>query len=130
MTAMHLSLRSLRSIASLGAVVVLAAAPVRAQGPSAGQTDAVAAPQADSVVAAGPTLTNAAVGARHADATTTSAAMAAPAAPRGGRSNGQALMIVGGAAILTGIVVGNSAGYAISIAGAVIGLYGLYQYLQ
>ena len=39
-------------------------------------------------------------------------------------------MIVGGAAVLVGIVVGNNAGYAISIAGAVIGLYGLYQYLQ
>ena len=125
---MHLSLRSLRSLASLGAVVVLAAAPLRAQGPSAGRPDAVEPSQSDSVVAAGPTLTNAAIGARHVDATV--AAKAAPAAPRGGRSNGQALMIVGGAAILTGIVVGNNAGYAISIAGAVIGLYGLYEYLQ
>lgn len=39
-------------------------------------------------------------------------------------------MIVGGVAILTGIIVGGSAGYAISIGGAVVGLIGLYQYLQ
>jgi hypothetical protein len=127
MSTMHFSLRSVRSLVSLGAALVLAAAPLRAQGPSANasETTEVAAP--DSVVAAGPTLGSATVGVRHADA---SAAKAAPAAPRGGRSNGEALMIVGGAAVLVGIVVGNNAGYAISIAGAVIGLYGLYQYLQ
>ena len=126
---MHLSARSLRSLVSLGAVLVAVAAPLRAQGPSAGQSDAPAALQQDSVVAAGPTLANATVGVRRADAAST--ASAAPAAPRsGGRSNGQALMIVGGAAVLTGIVIGNGAGYAISIAGAVIGLYGLYEYLQ
>ncbi len=70
-----------------------------------------------------------AVGVRHVDAAAASA-NTAPAAARGGRSHGEVLMIVGGVAILTGIVVGNSAGYAISIAGAVIGIYGLYQYLQ
>lgn len=43
---------------------------------------------------------------------------------------GTKLMIIGGAAILTGILVGGDAGHAISIAGAVIGLYGLYKYLE
>ena len=74
-------------------------------------------------------MRSATVGVRHAD-DAAAAATAAPAAARGGRSNGQVLMIVGGAAIITGIVVGSGAGYAISIAGAVIGLYGLYEYLQ
>jgi hypothetical protein len=55
---------------------------------------------------------------------------AAPSAPAQARDKGTALVIVGGAAILTGIVVGSGAGYAISVGGAVIGLYGLYQYLQ
>lgn len=124
---MHQSLRSFRLLASLGAAIVLVAAPLHAQGPSAASSEKVeVAP--DSVVAAGPTLGSAAVGVRHVDAS--AATNAAPAAPRGGRSNGEALMIVGGAAVLVGIVVGNNAGYAISIAGAVIGLYGLYQYLQ
>lgn len=52
------------------------------------------------------------------------------AAPAGSRGHGQVLMIVGLAAVLTGIVIGNGAGYAISVAGAVVGLYGLYEYMQ
>ena len=43
---------------------------------------------------------------------------------------GTKFMIVGGAAILTGIVVGGEGGHVISIVGAVVGLYGLYKYLQ
>ena len=57
---------------------------------------------------------------------------AGAAPPRAGRGfdQGTKLMIIGGAAILTGIVVGSNAGHAISIVGAVIGLYGLYKYLE
>jgi hypothetical protein len=39
-------------------------------------------------------------------------------------------MIVGGAAVLVGLVIGGSAGGAIAVGGAVVGLIGLYQYLQ
>lgn len=42
----------------------------------------------------------------------------------------RALMIVGGAAMLTGAVVGHDAGVLISVGGAVVFLWGLYQYLQ
>ena len=41
-----------------------------------------------------------------------------------------ALMIVGGAAILIGAVIGGDAGALFMIGGAVVGLIGLYQYLQ
>ena len=56
---------------------------------------------------------------------------AAPA-PRGNAGLGQneALMIVGGAAILVGAIVGGDAGDFFMIGGAVVGLYGLYKYLQ
>ena len=54
----------------------------------------------------------------------------APPPARSGFSHGEVWMIVGGAAILTGIVIGGDAGHAISIGGAVVGLIGLYQYLQ
>lgn len=128
-TNMHGSNRSLRSLLSLGAALVLMAAPLRAQGPSAATSGNADVSSPDSVVAAGPTMSRATVGVRHVD-DAAAAAKAAPAAGRGGRSNGQVLMIVGGAAIITGIVVSGGAGYAISIAGAVIGLYGLYEYLQ
>ena len=55
----------------------------------------------------------------------------APAAARNG-SVGQpeALMIVGGAAILVGAVIGGDAGDIFMIGGAVVGLVGLYRYLQ
>jgi hypothetical protein len=56
---------------------------------------------------------------------------AAPA-PRGNAGLGQneALMIVGGAAVLVGAIVGGTAGDFFMIGGAVVGLYGLYKYLQ
>jgi len=41
-----------------------------------------------------------------------------------------ALMIVGGAGFIAGLIIGGGAGTAIAIAGAAIGLYGLYLYLQ
>lgn len=53
-------------------------------------------------------------------------------AARGNAGLGQneALMIVGGAAILVGAIVGGDAGDVFMIGGAIVGLYGLYKYLQ
>jgi hypothetical protein len=39
-------------------------------------------------------------------------------------------MIVGGAGLLTGLVIGDDVGTLIAVGGTVLGLYGLYQYLQ
>jgi hypothetical protein len=41
-----------------------------------------------------------------------------------------ALMIVGGAALIAGLLIGGGAGTAIAIGGAVVGLYGLFLYLR
>jgi len=41
-----------------------------------------------------------------------------------------ALMIVGGAGFIAGLIIGGGAGTAIAIAGAVIALYGLFLYLR
>jgi hypothetical protein len=46
---------------------------------------------------------------------------------RGGRRQGEILMIVGGAVILTGLLVDES---LVTIAGVAVGGYGLYLYLQ
>lgn len=56
----------------------------------------------------------------------------ASVAPRGSAGLGQseAMMIVGGAAILVGAIVGGNAGDVFMVGGAVVGLYGLYKYLQ
>ncbi len=46
------------------------------------------------------------------------------------RRRGVPQMIIGGAAILGGAVIGGDAGSIISVGGLVYGLYGLYLYLQ
>ncbi|HEX9055218.1 MAG TPA: hypothetical protein VF830_09950 [Gemmatimonadales bacterium] len=47
-------------------------------------------------------------------------------AARMGRREGRALALVGGAAVIAGILIGEDAGTVIAIGGAGIGLYGLY----
>ena len=101
------------------AVVATAASPAVAT-----MSDSVTTAQ-PATTPAGPTIDAAAVGVRHASVTTT----AAPA-PRGGYGQPVALMVVGGAAVIVGLLINGGAGTAIAIAGAVAGLYGLYQYLQ
>ncbi len=41
-----------------------------------------------------------------------------------------ALMAVGGAAMVTGLIIGGDGGYAIAAGGVVVGLIGLYRYLR
>lgn len=54
-----------------------------------------------------------------------------PAALAAGRSGrGQALAIVGGAAFLGGLLIGDDAGTAIAIGGLVVGIYGLWLWLN
>jgi hypothetical protein len=43
---------------------------------------------------------------------------------------GMPLMVVGGAAFIAGLIIGDDAGTAIAVGGAVIGLYGLYLWAQ
>lgn len=41
-----------------------------------------------------------------------------------------ALMIVGGAALLAGLLIGGGAGTALALGGALVGLYGLWMYVR
>jgi len=123
-----------RSRTALTAVIALGlsafALPAHAQDAALAPTAATAAPASGAAPAvattpaAGPTVDAATVGVRHREDAT-----AAPAR-HGGSAPGTALMIVGGAAILVGLVIGKGAGDAIAVGGAVVGLVGLYQYLQ
>ena len=116
-----------------------------AQSATGGTGDGIAAPAAEAQqpaasrpVAAGPTLASASVAVRASGAEEqqrlAAAASAVPtnALPAQRNSQGQpkALMIVGGAAFIAGALIGDTAGTAIMIGGAGIGLYGLYLYLQ
>lgn len=49
---------------------------------------------------------------------------------RQGLGQPMAMMIVGGAALLAGVVIGGDAGTLIALGGVIVGLIGLYQYLQ
>jgi hypothetical protein len=116
--------------------VLLFAAPLAAQSVSQGTAGINAAP----VVAAAPAPVETAASApslapRQGDeavgirATPVAfAAAPAPAPDRIGRS--PAMMIVGGAALLVGAVVGGKSGTIIMIGGGVIGLIGLWNYLK
>lgn len=117
--------RIARLVSLASALALLAAAPVAAQDVTSAPAAPVTIESAAVPAASGPAMDAASVGVKAISAT--AAAPAAAAAPSG---QSTALMIVGGAAVLTGIVIGNDAGYAISVVGAVIGLYGLYKYLQ
>ena len=109
-------------------MLVAYTSPVRAQaltdsvGNRSAMTDARVTPQH-----VGPTRDALAVGVRPLMSTTT-----APAPSRGGQGLGQpeAMMIVGGAAILVGAIVGGDPGDIFMIGGAIVGLFGLYKYLQ
>lgn len=92
---------------------------------SAATTDSIGASAAPLTAPAGPTMDAAAIGVRNAPEASTAAA-----APRGGYGQPVALMVVGGAAVIVGLVIGGDAGAAIAIGGAVAGLIGLYQYMQ
>jgi len=122
----------LRSIAIAFGAVALVATSASAQDATSLNTSAspatpaVSQPSAPAAVTSGPALENASVAVHR---TAPAAPLAPPAAGRG-FDQGTKLMILGGAAILTGIVIGGNAGHAISIGGAVVGLIGLYEYLQ
>jgi hypothetical protein len=76
---------------------------------------------------AGPT-----VAASRAGVSRTETAASAPAAAdaRLGAGTNVALMVVGGAALIIGVVISGTAGALIAIAGAAIGLFGLFHFVQ
>jgi hypothetical protein len=77
---------------------------------------------------AGPTMDAASVAVRQPVTSETRAPNAPPR--RAGYGQPVALMVVGGAALLAGLIIGGGAGTAVAVGGAVIGLYGLYEFLQ
>jgi hypothetical protein len=121
----RLSLAALTTVVALGLT-----APVEAQ-----QLSSSSNAQADAVrsqpVPAGPTIERAATGARplsHSDASLDAADAAMQ--QRLGLGQARALMIVGFAAVVIGLLMDNEPGTLIAVGGAVVGLYGLYHYLR
>jgi hypothetical protein len=123
------------ALAALPAVVV--AITVAAIGATPASAQQVASSPASTTVAqqqqpsSGPTVERAAVGVRRlsqSPATTESAEAAMQR--RLGLGQARALMIVGFAAVVIGLLMDNDPGTLIAVGGAVVGLYGLYHYLR
>jgi len=88
----------------------------------------VAGPTVDTARVAGPTVDAARVAASEPTSHELKVTTAAPR--RAGYGQPVALMVVGGAALLTGLIISGDAGTVIAVGGALVGLYGLYEFLQ
>ncbi|MGQ0642235.1 MAG: hypothetical protein ACT4P6_15920 [Gemmatimonadaceae bacterium] len=66
----------------------------------------------------------------HARRVETAPARATAALAQSRVRRGQTLMIVGGAAFLAGLIIGDDVGTAIAVGGAIVGIYGLYLWAQ
>lgn len=121
----------------LTAALALAAAPAAAQAqlrarpaPQAnGPADTARPVQPTGPAAGGPVLRASAVTAQPARR---AAALGAGGSPlvATSRTQSRAMMVVGGVALVVGAVIGNTAGTLVMVGGAVVGLVGLYDYLQ
>jgi hypothetical protein len=130
--------RSVLSVVSF--LLVVAAGSLRAQGvlptavdsaavttpvPDSASTPAVAATQRD---VAGATLTGLRAGVHARE--TARPAQSVRFARTTNRNQAQAMMIVGVAALIAGAIIGDTPGTIIMVGGTVVGLIGLYEYLQ
>ena len=120
------------AVAALALTSAALTAPMAsAQQPTAeGTSPREAAP--GRALAAGPTVDRAAVGARPLAPQQAASDADAQAAlqQRLGLGQARAMMIVGFAAVIIGLIMDNDPGTLIAIGGAVVGLYGLYNYLR
>jgi len=124
---MHVHSRHALRATLVAGLVLFAARPTQAQAlaPRTPPADVAAAKKP----ASGPTMASASVAVRPVEAKELQ--LNAAAAPkRAGYGQPVALMVVGGGALLTGLIIGGDAGTVIAIGGTVMGLYGLYEYLQ
>ncbi len=112
------------------AAAVAFAAPLSAQQVPAG--DAASAPATASMEATVPVLAFAPVTAFDWGTATelSTAAATAPVPPAMGRRQSVALMVVGGAGLVVGSLINGDTGTIIMVGGAVVGLFGLFQYLR
>jgi hypothetical protein len=126
------TLEALVMIARIRRFAVAALALTAFAAPAArAQVAATPASAGEQQAPAGPTVDRAAVGARSlAQQPASLSDAAAEMQSRLGLGQARALMIVGFAAVIVGLLVEGDVGTLIAIAGAAVGLYGLYHYLK
>ena len=88
----------------------------------------VVAPPIPDAPAAGPTMASATLG--YSSATDATTEMTWNNQQRSKNNSGPVLAIVGGAALIGGLLIGDDAGTAIAVGGLIMGLIGLYLWLK
>jgi hypothetical protein len=88
----------------------------------------VVAPPVPDAPAVGPTMASATLG--YSNATDASTEMTWNNQQRAKNNSGPVLAIVGGAALIGGLLIGDDAGTAIAVGGLIMGLIGLYLWLK
>ena len=117
-------MRTLSLILLAGSLAVSMPSSSAAQGQSAMRASAATL----ALVSGAPVAAKASVGVQRLQPAP--APLGKPAPFRGDTRQNRALMIVGGAGMLTGMVIGGDSGTLISVGGGVVFLWGLFQYLQ
>ena len=117
-------MRTVSPVLLAGILAVSMPSSAAAQGQSAMHASAAA----PALVSGAPVAAKASVGVQRLQLAP--APLVQPAPFRGDTRQNRALMIVGGAGMLTGMVIGGDSGTLISVGGGVVLLWGLFQYLQ
>lgn len=120
------------SKAVLTLILVLCGAPVAAQEKNSGAVGGSSAVEATESTNARLLRPNEATAQARArlGLTPREARPLAPVPGAGGLSKSEAMMVVGGVALILGAVIGDDEGTIIMVGGAVIGLLGLWRWLQ
>jgi hypothetical protein len=108
----------------------VAASPLGAQQPLQAPASDGPAARYQAIAPAGPTLDRAAAGVRPLAQETDPLADPFAQQRRAGLGRPAALMVVGFGAMIVGLIIEGDVGTLVAIAGAAIGLYGLYHYLK
>jgi hypothetical protein len=118
----------IRRIALAGLVLTITA--VAAPSAGAQQTPPTLAAAQNQAASAGPTVDRATAGVRPLTQETDPLSDPFAQQRRAGLGRPAALMVVGFGAMIVGLIIEGDVGTLIAIAGAAIGLYGLYHYLK
>ena len=129
-----MTVHSFSSLLTLALVVSASVAGAQASVPTTGMDALHGAPIGVSAPAvampAGPRLDNERAGVGTLGVSATGARPMPSPQPALARRRGGPQMIIGGAALIGGAIVGGDAGTIVMLAGLGVGLYGLYLYLQ
>jgi hypothetical protein len=112
------------------APVAQAQVPTQVSAQAQAQLPAQVSVDATPAVTTGPTTETARAGIAPRESKTLTVNDNAAADRHVGAGQNVALMVVGGAALVTGLIIGGDGGTLLAVGGAVVGLFGLYNFVK